>query len=221
MGASGTATPKLGRYGGISGQERLVLRRTRLLDAGLDLFGTDGYAQSSVKAVCERAGLTERYFYESFKTREDLLFAVYEQIVEEVARTSLEAVADADPTPLARARAGLGAFFAVLTGDPRKGRVLSLEVVGVSERLERRRRQTMHDFAAFIGAVAQELAGPDQSPALDRALTAMALVGGTNELLIEWLLDPQRGDPGRLVEQTALMFEAVFGAAFGSAPRVG
>src|SRR5512139_3717483 len=50
-------------YGGVSAQERKAARRERLLDAGLQLFGTPGGDRVTVSAVCAEAGLTERYFY--------------------------------------------------------------------------------------------------------------------------------------------------------------
>ena len=77
-------TARAGRpYAGISQPERQARRRELLLEAGLEVFGTTGYAASSVREICEVAELNRRYFYESFNTREDLLRAVYEQIVAE------------------------------------------------------------------------------------------------------------------------------------------
>lgn len=195
----------------------MAARRERLLAAGLERFGTHGFAASSVKSVCVEAGLSERYFYESFSDREDLLHAVYERIVEEVMSASVSAAEAASPMLLERARAGLHAFFDVLTGDRRKGRVLALEVVGVSERLERRRRRTMHDFAAYIAATGLALAHAELRPALDVRLTALMLVGGTNELLIEWLLDDGSQDAGSLAEHCANAFAAMFDAIAGTA----
>ena len=47
-------------YGGVSADDRIAARRTSLLDAGLELFGTDGFAATGVKDVCRQAGLTDR-----------------------------------------------------------------------------------------------------------------------------------------------------------------
>ncbi len=69
--------PALRRYGGRGGEERRAERRERLLDAGLACYGEVGYHAATVRLICARAGLTERYFYESFANGEDLLCAVY------------------------------------------------------------------------------------------------------------------------------------------------
>src|SRR3954451_14976490 len=135
---SGRDTQTLGSYAGLSGEERQERRREQLLESGLELFGTAGYANASVKAICAEAGLTERYFYESFSDREDMLFGVYEQVARQVTALAVAAADAAEATIEARARAGMQAFFGLLTGAIRKARVLSFEVVGGSERLERR-----------------------------------------------------------------------------------
>jgi AcrR family transcriptional regulator len=64
-------------YGGLSESERVVERRERFLDAGLEIFGTLGIRGATVRALCKAAGLTERYFYESFADTDALFCAVY------------------------------------------------------------------------------------------------------------------------------------------------
>src|SRR5580658_5813784 len=83
------------RYRGLSVEERREQRRERLLAAGLELFGTDGYAGSSIRAISAAAGLNSRYFYESFSSREDLLYHVYQAAVREVATAIVDATAGA------------------------------------------------------------------------------------------------------------------------------
>ncbi|NED65389.1 TetR/AcrR family transcriptional regulator, partial [Streptomyces sp. SID10244] len=87
------STPEGRRYGGADADERRDRRRLDLIAAGLDLFGSDGYASASVKRVCEHAGLTQRYFYESFADRPALLAAVYEDCVEFARVATVDAAA--------------------------------------------------------------------------------------------------------------------------------
>ena len=70
-------------------EERQAERRDRLIEAGIELFGTQGYAATSVKAICTEAGLTERYFYETFNDREDLLSEVYDILIADCARAEV------------------------------------------------------------------------------------------------------------------------------------
>ena len=68
-------------YGGVPAEQRRSQRRAALLAAGLDIVGTEGAGRLTVGGLCARAGLNERYFYESFRTTEDVLLAVYDEVI--------------------------------------------------------------------------------------------------------------------------------------------
>lgn len=62
------------RCGGLEVGERRERRRVALIEAGLEVFGTVGYAESTVEALCAQAGIrNKRYFYEPFPDREALI----------------------------------------------------------------------------------------------------------------------------------------------------
>src|SRR3981081_1120818 len=96
-------------YGGKSGDERRAERRARLITAGLELFGTQGFAATSVRALLREAGLQERYFAASFASMDELLAAVYDQahaaVFNEIARTR-----DPSAPPMEQLRRGVDAL---------------------------------------------------------------------------------------------------------------
>ncbi|MDT7643129.1 MAG: hypothetical protein QOC75_129, partial [Pseudonocardiales bacterium] len=69
----GTVTGVVRPYRGVSADERRTERRQRLVTACLDLVGEGGVSTVTAQAVAERAGLTRRYFYESFADRDAVL----------------------------------------------------------------------------------------------------------------------------------------------------
>lgn len=56
--------------------------RAALVAAALELFAEQGLDVPSLDAICDRAGYTRGAFYVHFKTREDILVAVMEQVGE-------------------------------------------------------------------------------------------------------------------------------------------
>jgi AcrR family transcriptional regulator len=195
------------RYRGITPSQRQAERRERLLEAGLELFGTLGYARTSIRAISAAASLNSRYFYESFRSREDLLYSVYEQIVGDIFSRASEAVAR-ENTIEAQARAGLRAGWTAVTEDRRKARIVAIEVVGVSERLERLRRETRHALAQLTADRALSLAGGLRLR-LDPVITTRFLIGGVVELLADWI----NGDLDASVDEVVEHFTALFAAA--------
>jgi AcrR family transcriptional regulator len=177
------------------------------MEAGLELFGTVGYARTSIRAVSAAASLNSRYFYESFSDREDLLYSVYQRIVVDIFTKASEAVAR-ENTIEAQARAGLRAGWTAVTEDRRKARVVALEVVGASERLERLRRETRHALAQLTADQALRLAG-DIRLRLDPVLVARFLMGGVVELLLDWI----NGDLDKSADEVVEHFTALFSAA--------
>ncbi|MDE3069098.1 MAG: TetR/AcrR family transcriptional regulator [Acidobacteriota bacterium] len=179
-----TAAPR--RYRGITAEERREQRRARLLEAGLEVFGTQGYASSSVRSICAQAALNSRYFYESFASREELLETVYRSIVAEIGTAAFEASSTAVSTE-EQARTGLQVCWTILTSDRRKARVLAVEAVGVSPRLERVRRDARRAFADLLVRNALVLAREDIHLAIDPLITARALIAAFMDAVTDWL----------------------------------
>ena len=187
------------------------------MEAGLELFGTLGYARTSIRAVSAAASLNSRYFYESFSSREDLLYSVYERIVVDIFTRASEAIAR-ENTIEAQARAGLRAGWAAVTEDRRKARVVALEVVGVSERLERLRRETRHALAQLTADRALTLADGLRLR-LDPVITARFLMGGVVELLLDWINGDLDASTDQVVDHfTTLFTAAAYAAVAGDTP---
>lgn len=204
---------------GVSAEERRLRRRESLIEAGIELFGTQGYASTPVKAVCSQAGLTERYFYEAFDDREGLLAAIYGQLVEATQARTRAAIETAPDELYARLGVGLEAFFAALAEDPRGARIQEIETVGVSERMEALRREALSSYAALIADQVRREPGwdPAGDPAGDRTLevVTLGLVGGVNEQLVALVLGDLDVSAEELLRIQRATIEAVIGGLLG------
>ncbi|HEX5194383.1 MAG TPA: TetR/AcrR family transcriptional regulator [Solirubrobacteraceae bacterium] len=195
------------RYGGRTAAERRAQRREQLLDAGLALFGTDGYAATTIEGLCARAGLNPRYFYEQFAGREQLLGAVYERHVEQVLAVVRRAIDGAGDDRAARLRAGLLAFVGATLDDERGARVNYFEMIGVSRELDALRRRVLGDYAELIASQSAGALGAD----LDTRMAAVALVGATDGLIIDWLSGDRERPRETIVDTLLTIFGPVVG----------
>jgi AcrR family transcriptional regulator len=199
------------RYAGRTALERRLARRRRLLEAALGLFTGAGYAASSIEALCGAAGVTARHLYEEFGGRQQVLRAAYDRINEEVLGCVGDAIAAAAADPGARVRAGLSAFVHAMLDDPRRARLVFVEVVGVSAEMERHRRETHHRYADLIRSEWERLAPAASMPPRSTRLRAQALVGGVNELVVERVLGDVHIDSEQLVDELVGLFLAAGG----------
>ena len=203
--------PRAGRpWRGQSPQERREGRRRRLLDAALELFGTTGYAGTSLTALCAQACVSPRHFYELYAGREQLMADLYDEIVLETARRVREAHEAAPLTAEARIDAGLRAALEHQTSDPRRARVLQLETIGVSPWLEQHRRGVIATFAEGTEEQYRLLVADGQCVDRPFRQVAVALVGAFDELLVSWLLTEPRTPPAELLPVAREVFLSVF-----------
>jgi AcrR family transcriptional regulator len=203
-------------YGGKLPADRREARRQRLVAAGLQLFGTRGFRNTTIAELCREAAVAPGKFYEEFQNKEAVLLAVAVDVGDAVTAAVVAALRSeplvAGGDLLATARCGLSAFCHALLDDPRRARVWVLEVVGVSPEVEVQRRQVLEGFAVLILRSFRTFTGEPESerPKTERErIVTNALVGGANEAISAWLL---RGDPppvDELVESLAGMYAAV------------
>lgn len=198
------------QWRGLSAEERRAQRRGRLLAAALEQFGTLGWAGTSLTGLCAAAGVSPRHFYELWPGREELLTELYDALVLETVAAVHAAQAAAPLTVEDQVRTGLTAVVRSLGEDPRRARVVLLEVVGVSLGLGEHRRRVIDAFADVVAQAHGRLVEAGQVRDQPFRPLALALVGAINELLSAWLLADPQPALDDLVPPLVQVFEAVF-----------
>jgi AcrR family transcriptional regulator len=190
-------------YRGIEAAERLAQRRHQLLDAGLHLLGAKEQdpAELTVRAICRQAGLGVRYFYESFTDKDDLVGAVFDWVIADIAATTQAAVSAAPVKE--RNRAGMANLVRTIAEDPRLGRFLvSSQANSV---LVRRRTETGALLAMLYGQNVAEALGVQET---ERGkATAHFAVGGVVQMITMWLAGDIALGHDELVDQLALILD--------------
>lgn len=157
--------------------------------------------------ICAEAGLTERYFYESFSGLDAALLAVMEGIAEEIAEATVSTLTETEGGPTERVRASIGAFVRILTDDPRKGRVAIVESASL-DALRPRRAELLRQFAQLSALEARELYGPEAWTDVEGQLAATMFIGGVAELVTGWLQGVLEASPQAIVEAATRNFTA-------------
>ena len=194
-------------YRGVGADERRTARRAALLEAALDLLGGPDRPPVTMTAICQRAGLTERYFYESFRDRDALLVELLDLLAAEVMEAVASALDQDADTPETRVRAAVRAMVDVLLDDPRKGRVALVESVTIPA-LRARRQELLAGFAALTADRARELYGESAWSAPDDRIESLLFVGGLAELLGARLSGRLDAGPDVIVEAATRHFLA-------------
>jgi len=174
-------------YRGLSPEQRSLERKQRLLAAALELFAGQGYANTTIEQLCATSKVTARHFYALFANREALLTELYNTIVDDLRDAVAEAISAPELALSAKLELAVQALISQYLRDARRARIGVLESVGVSTAMEQRRRAAIHDIARVIESFLDALVMQGELPTHDYHLVSIAIVGGINELLADWL----------------------------------
>jgi len=173
-------------YGGESLADRQAKRRQKFMAAGHELFGTVGFRQTTVRLLCKQAELTDRYFYESFGSIEDLLAAVYQQAIDQLQQQVLQAVL-AERQAEQMIERGLDAFFRVAE-CPQTARIVWLEVLGVSSRIDQAYNSALRNFSQLFSQLTLSIYPNLALTAEEIQILAIGAIGAVSQATMAWLL---------------------------------
>jgi AcrR family transcriptional regulator len=207
-------------YGGVDAMDRLERRRRRLLEAGLDLLGSEiDPSDLTVRSICSTAGVATRYFYESYSDKDDFVGAVFDWAVNELAASTQSAVAAADPSD--QTRAGIGNLVRSIDTDRRVGRLLfSAQLSNAA--VARKRQESVALFAMLSGQhVETKLKRPvgDQSPSEKIRAFAHFIVGGVGQTISAWLTGEIEITAEQLADQLTATIDTFMPLTLDGQPR--
>jgi len=193
-------------FRGVSAQDRRQTRRGQLVEAAFEVVGTRGAAGLGVGEVCAAAGLTKRYFYESFGSIDDLSGAVVDHAI----AIMVERTEPFRPRePGGSVRSGIEAFVGALLDDRRLARVLITETQAGA--LSRFRGRIVDVGVASLLPV-DRLAGTES---LDhRRFIAYAQIGALGEICVAWHQRTLALGREELVDRLVDLFARIAGSAY-------
>lgn len=139
--------------------------RTTILRVALELFAEQGFAATSTRELAERLGFTKAALYYYFRTKDDLLSALIEPVVQQ-----LEALITGTPvgTTVAARRAVLAGYIDIAAAHEQLLRVLTQDPSVT-------RRPVPAAHAAHYERMMRLLAGDDTPDAAQRTRARAAL----------------------------------------------
>jgi AcrR family transcriptional regulator len=200
------ATELIRPWRGVSPEQRVADRRERLVQAALEVFTSRTFHGAKVRDVCQEAGLTERYFYESFSGKQELLMALADMIVEDFVTAALPSIALVTTDLDAAIEGAMSAVVHSLTDDPRRARILFVESVGVSPAAEAKRRSVIAKLAAVIQGAAAPAFGDWVNDSVEVELIARSLIGAASELIVAHVRNELPLDQRQLITNMTRLF---------------
>lgn len=147
----------------------------RLLLAMAQLVGRNGYAETSIAQVIERAGVSRKTFYAFFADKEACFLQAYAQLsgllIDALVAHGSEASGED------RIEAQLRQYLETLARDPLVARAFIVEVLSAGPKALAEREAVNRQFADLVFAHTS-----------DDALVRKAIIGGVNDVVVGALL---------------------------------
>jgi AcrR family transcriptional regulator len=184
---------------------------SRLLEGMAHAVAAKGYAETTIADIVREASVSRRTFYERFSTKAECLIALYEAASHnalKVLRDSIDPLNDS-PGQLERA---LAAYFGCMAQNPVLMRTLFIEILGLGPQGLAARRRVNQEIADFMLGVVNGPEGARKRAAPLSESMAMAVVGGINELVLQYIERDRVAQLHELVEPSSRLVRAVTGA---------
>lgn len=190
------------RYSGQSPDERDAERTRRLLAAGRELFGTIGYAATSVERLCSEAKVSTRHFYQLHTNKESAFLAVFEEILGQSFERALLSLDESAHRPLReRVPGALFAYLGPMVEDIRAARIVFVEIMGASPWIEERRLAFRESLIAVIEAEGGAAVARGETSPRDFRFAALAIFGAANAVVYDWVRREPQSDVRDLEQQ--------------------
>ena len=185
------------------------LQRGRLLSATFALVGEQGYVGVSARCVSERAGVSNRTFYEFFSDREDCFLVAFNYAVAGL-EVEVRAGWESQLGWTARVRAALTGLLQALDREPAVRRMVFVEALAAGPRVLACRARLLESVAGVLDQGRVNANAPSSLP----GLVAEGLVGAAFGVIHARVLE-SRG--GSLVELTGALMAMIVLPYRGSA----
>lgn len=198
-------------FRGVAHEDRRQQRRAQLIAAGLEAFGVHGFHGVTVREVCATAKLTERYFYESFKTLEQLFTAVYLHLNEQLKSRTLAALADVrQPSGVeALATASIRVLLEFIRDDPRRARVMLIDAVSISHDVQRLSGEVTRDYALLLRSFIDLLFPDAKAYGIPVDFVAAGLLGANIHIATHWVREGFATPLEQVLEGNVMFYRAL------------
>jgi AcrR family transcriptional regulator len=171
-------------------QEMPLEARDKILFAALDLFTSKGYKKTTILNVVELARVSKTTFYHHFNSKEELLVCLFKQLAAEIIAEIEDAVKQEEKITY-KAYAGIRRYVEICVMQSRAAKLLLVESVGISQTVEKVRREAHQIFADQIFQTVQNVITESLSRDEIRIIS-QAMVGAINEVVVQNLFASEK-----------------------------
>ena len=214
--ADGQRAPGRGKYDrSRTPDERHNEQRARLLDAAGHVFAEMGWADATVEAIVNRAGMSRRTFYEHFDDLKDCLLTFHQNATRRAFEAVETAVANADIGRYGEMlRLGVHGFLGSIATFPHVAQVIFRVVRAAGPEFEAAHEQMIERFVKLVQNSVQRAYDLGRTKLPPDELRVFALVSAMEAVAMRYVI---RGEEANAMEAAPILIDMI-SRTFGATP---
>ena len=177
-----------------------------------------GWAAVTMRGVCARTSLNDRYFYEHFSDRDDLLSTVWDGIKDDLLANLMTVLTeDRDRPPMDTLAKGIAVVVERTSADPGWAQIMFGRHLG-SAVLEQRRTAVLHQTTNIMVGAAGPYLKPDANE-IGLRIDALVGIGGFVELITAWQTGLIDGDARQIIDHCSRIGSTLAAVYLSTLPR--
>jgi TetR/AcrR family fatty acid metabolism transcriptional regulator len=181
-------------------------KRKRILQAAVKVFARKGYFAARVSEIAKKAGVADGTIYLYFKSKEDILIRLFDEVMAEQAETARKAVGRLSSAP-ERLRAIAEQHLRAMGANRDLAVVFQVELRQSTQFLERFTAWWLRDYFALITDVIEQGQREGVLRAdLNKKVTTKAFFGALDEIVTSWIIGGKGYDLEKLAAPMVDLF---------------
>jgi len=192
-----------------------VVRRNKIIQAALVIFAEKGFQDTTISEISKAANVSEATVYEYFKTKEELLFAIPEEITEEAYKEWMTILPYLRGTE-SKIRAMVQGYMKLYMNNAQYTSLIMLQLKSSRNFLKTDAYNLVREVAGKLLDIIQEgVKSGDFKKDTDALLVRSMILGTIEHVCIRWLL---LGDSSDLIAKVDPLVDIIFDGIRSAAP---
>ena len=172
-------------------------RKNRIIDSALKIFAEKGFQDATISEISKAAGVSDATVYEYFKTKEELLFTIPEEITEEPVRDMEKIIPFLRGTEC-KLRAIIQGYMTLYEKNPDYSALVMLQLKTNRNFLKTKAYEKIRSIARMLlNCIVEGIENGSFKQDTDPYLVRSMILGTIEHLCIRWQL---LGAPSNLIE---------------------
>lgn len=199
------------KYRNRTQDQRKATRRSQFIESAIVVFAKSGYKSAKVTEICREAALTERYFYESFRNKEELMLECYSHATTHLYNKLLEVLKVEESeqvSPVELVEEGISCYFHWCNDRPNYAKLILHEILGINPNVDDIYMRRTAEFAQLIMQMAHRAVPGFNADESDEEVLGISLAGMVVQSAAYWILHNRSIPIEKMILNTQRIFKA-------------